>query len=474
MSETLDQKITSDDGTEAITWYSDWLKTDRGNPPAFLAERSTEDLGNAKVSKERYVSAEWHAREVDKLWCHVWQMACRENDIPDVGDQLEYTIADQSIIVVRVAPDEIRAFRNACMHRGTPLVAGCKSAKEMRCGFHGWTWNLDGSLKNIPSRWDFPEVTDAEYGLVRCQVATWFGFVFINMDLDAPPFEEHLGSEIPRQLAQLSKHKTWKAVHVGKVINCNWKTGMEAFLEVYHLPVIHPETLFVSGDENSQYDFYGPHARMIFPMGTPSPSLGPDVDPQAVLDEMLGDGEGAFGAGMAQALGRKYEVPQVDEGAGLVDARYKLVDSLREMYEARTGLDLTDISDAEAVDGIQYFVFPNFQPWGGYLYPAVYRWRPNGNDHESCIFEVMLLAIMPDDTPLPRDVPMTMVPGDVRFRDAEGIAGAYGYLLDEDADNLALQQKALHTKKPEYLTFANAQERNIRNFHRHLDSYLES
>jgi nitrite reductase/ring-hydroxylating ferredoxin subunit len=372
---------------------------------------------------------------------------------------------------VRAAPDEIKAFYNFCRHRNTPLVAGCKHGKEIKCPFHGWSWTLDGKLKDIPCRWDFPELKDEENGLVEVKVGTFNGFVFINMDPDAAPLEDYIPEELRKQLLTWPQKRRWKAVHVAHRVPCNWKLGMEAFLEVYHVPIIHPETVWYNGDYNTQYDFYGPHARMAFPLSAPSPSMRGTVEPQQCVDEIL-TGDTSFGGGLAEAMGSEYAVPQMEPGETLTDVRHKMADMLKKVYSMRTGKDMSGISDVEALDGIQYTIFPNLQPWGGYFYPAVYRWRPNGTDPESMIYEVMVLVDVPEDQPLPKDVEPTYTELGSQLTDAPGTKGAYGYLLDEDFDQLRRIQKNLHSDQVDHNIYANYQERNIVNFHNHLDAML--
>lgn len=90
------------------------------------------------------------------MWKRVWQMACREEDIPEVGDTLVYEICDISLLVVRTSESEIKTYYNACLHRGRQLREFDGNAQELRCPFHGFCWNLDGSLKQVPCEWDFP------------------------------------------------------------------------------------------------------------------------------------------------------------------------------------------------------------------------------------------------------------------------------------------------------------------------------
>ena len=107
---------------------------------------------------------------------------------------------------------------------------------ELRCAFHGWTWELDGEIKRLPcSDWDFKHVDKPRFALPEAKVATWGGFVFINMDPDCGPLEEQPRSG-PRPLQARGLRVTLKSAHVAQVVSCNWKVALEAFMEAYHLP----------------------------------------------------------------------------------------------------------------------------------------------------------------------------------------------------------------------------------------------
>jgi phenylpropionate dioxygenase-like ring-hydroxylating dioxygenase large terminal subunit len=97
------------------------------------------------VPRDQYTSQAFHALEVEKVWKKSWQMACREEEIPEVGDHQIYEVASLSILVVRAAEDEIRAFHNVCLHRSRKIKQHAGRSEMLRCPFHGWTWNLDGS-----------------------------------------------------------------------------------------------------------------------------------------------------------------------------------------------------------------------------------------------------------------------------------------------------------------------------------------
>src|SRR5579862_875123 len=171
MKEALQhQRDRSGPNPSSMPTVESYLKQDRGSVPLSLLQRDVRDYGTGLVDKECFISPEYHRREVEHLWSRVWQLACLEQDIPEVGDYLEYIIADQSILVVREAATRVKAYFNACRHRGSRLKVGCGNSSEIRCGFHAWAWNLDGSLKDIPCRWDFPTITDEDYRLPECKV----------------------------------------------------------------------------------------------------------------------------------------------------------------------------------------------------------------------------------------------------------------------------------------------------------------
>jgi nitrite reductase/ring-hydroxylating ferredoxin subunit len=116
--------------------------------PATLREESAPNLGTARIPPERYTSHAYHRQEVEKLWKRTWQVVCREEEIPGVGDHFVYEVAGLSFLVARVAPDEFKAFWNVCLHRGRRLVdeSGC-AARGFRCGYHAWARDLNGNLR---------------------------------------------------------------------------------------------------------------------------------------------------------------------------------------------------------------------------------------------------------------------------------------------------------------------------------------
>src|SRR5262245_25685051 len=146
-----------------------------------------------RIPAQRYFDEEFFNLERERLWPHVWQMACRLEQISEVGDWIEYQNLGKSVIVVRTE-DGVKAFHNACRHRGVPIAGGkgnghgnCKSSGFV-CPFHGWRFNMDGENTFVYGKQLFSErqLDPDDINLIPCRVETWGGCAFINFDDDAP------------------------------------------------------------------------------------------------------------------------------------------------------------------------------------------------------------------------------------------------------------------------------------------------
>jgi phenylpropionate dioxygenase-like ring-hydroxylating dioxygenase large terminal subunit len=427
-------------------------------PKVMLSESPTADESDADLSIERYFSREWHQREVENIWRKCWQLACRVEEIPNVGDHVVYDIVHDSLVVMRTGPDEIRAFVNSCLHRGTMLRTEGGCVKRLRCPFHGWTWKLDGTLLRIPQQWDLPHVDPAAMSLPEARVGMWGGYVFVNLDLDCEPLTSYL-ENLPEHFASFDLENRYKAAHVAKVMPCNWKLALEAFIEAYHVPIAHPQVLGYYGDSNTQYDVWPGvrHvSRMISVQGVPSPSRK-NIPPERTIEEMRRDVP-FFGG----------EPIEVGEGE---TARAKLAERAREKISRSTQLDMSELSDTESLDLIEYLLFPNMVPWGGQALPITYRFRPNGDDPESSIMEIMFLFSKSPDGSHPPPAKMTMLRADQKWADAPEL-GSAAMVADQDTDNLMRIQRGLRASRKPGVTLARYQESRIRHFHATLDAYM--
>ena len=435
--------------------YQRLLDTDSRAVPGILRRENVLELPPSEIAVERYTSREFFDREVERLWKRVWQMACREEDIPNVGDNIVYEIAGMSFFVVRTAPDRFKAFFNACLHRGRLLrECGSTRATEFRCPFHGFAWNIDGTLKQIPCQWDFPHIKPSEWSLPEAGVGTWGGFVFINPDADAVPFEEFLGPELSEQFRRWPLERRYKQAHVAKILRCNWKVAQEAFMEAFHVVATHPQLLAGIGDANSQYDAWGNFSRAITANGTPSPHLSWKPSEQEMFDAMTD---------------RRLDEPPMVEVGGQLTARIASAAGAREMLRPALGAAVEELSDAEMVDSFYYTVFPNFHPWGAYN-RIVYRFRPNGTQVDESIMECMYLAPYPPGEKPPAAQIHRLGPDDDWTEAPE--LGFLARVFNQDTFNLPKIQLGLRTMKKKTVTLANYQETKLRHFHHLLDQWL--
>jgi hypothetical protein len=152
-------------------------------------------------------------------------------------------------------------------------------------------------------------------------------------------------------------------------------------------------------------------------------------------------------------------------------ARPSVAQWMRDNRRTTTGVDFSDSCDAEMLDVIQYYIFPNTMPWAGDAFPLMYRIRPHGNDPEQALFEIILLVHLPEGAPLPPDTRMRMVAEDEHFVDCAELGGGGG-IYDQDMEGLRRVQQGLHADGLDHLTLAGHQEQTIRGFLEDVDTYV--
>ncbi|WP_420435912.1 aromatic ring-hydroxylating oxygenase subunit alpha [Candidatus Poriferisodalis sp.] len=434
--------------------YQSILLADATPPPAPLLEEAYSWEDTDQVDIDRYVSREFHQLEAQRLWPSTWQMACRLEHIPEVGDYIVYEICNISLVVVRTETDQVRAFHNSCLHRGTTLVEGDGNAAFFKCPFHGFAWNLDGSFRGMPASWDFPHVDGPDFCLPEAAVALWGGFVMVNPDGTAEPFERY-AAPLTEHFEPYRLDDRYVAHHAVQVVEANWKATQEAFLEGYHVATTHPQAKRISNDFACAYDVFGPNLSRI-------------VQAQAVpANDLVGQiGQ----AEIARSMQRLLPAQDRQEVPDDVDARSWLAERFRESLGRRWRHDLAGASEAAMLDSIQYFVFPNFCPWAGYQLPIAYRFRPWDDDPNLSLMEMMLLHPMPDDGEWESAAPHWL---DVResWAHAPGFE-SLGAVIDQDIANLHRVQRGMRAAQHRYHTFSDYQEIRIRHFHRRLDDVI--
>ncbi len=430
----------------------DVLESDQGQTPETLKAQSYSYMGNEDLPFDRYTSQEMYDLEVERLWTRTWQWACREEHIPDPGDYYVYDIAHYSVIVVRGNDRQVRAFVNSCPHRGMQFVDSYEQGKckqFLRCPFHGMSWNLDGGLREIPCRWDFPHVKDDEFTLdgVACDI--WGGFVFINLDENAQPLDDYMGV-LPEHFAGTPLEDRYVALHTQKVLHGNWKMVMEGFLEAFHVLATHPNRLQLSSWANTQYDLFGPHVSRFHQPLTSGNAVHPrPLNEREVYAELGHDPD---------------ELPEGET------ARNAHAAKLRESLSKELDVDLSDVPNAILLDSIEYHLFPNACFFPGINIPLIYRFRPLGVD--KTLHDIMMLKPVPRSG-RPAPVEAASLDLETSYTTVEGFE-YLGLVLDQDSDNFKRQWAGMRTSRKKGQTLANYQEVRIRHFHETLNSYLEA
>jgi choline monooxygenase len=155
------------------------------------------------------------------------------------GDFFTTELQGEPLLLVRGAQGELRGFYNVCRHRAGPPAEGCGSRKLFRCGYHGWTYALDGSLISAPEVEGVQEFHPEQFALTPVHAEEWFNLVFVNLDPHAEPLLKSLG-ELPAQAERFEFTKMKLFERRTYDMKCNWKTYVDNYLEGYHLPSVHP------------------------------------------------------------------------------------------------------------------------------------------------------------------------------------------------------------------------------------------
>ena len=366
------------DCRKGYTLYPDAKPGDAGARAPYI------DHGAGLIRPERYYAKEEAELEWDRMWTKVWCWVGVAQDLKNVGDYFRAEVGRESFIVVRSAPDKIQAFYNVCPHRGNWLVyddyGHIDRDKAFYCNFHGWRFNIDGSLREIKDQELFRRETIADVNdlkEVRCEV--WNSLVFINMDPRAKSLEEFL-DVVPQHLSYAHFDRMRVYSELQGTVEANWKIGLEAFIEFYHSDDTHPQVLPLSGTLKTQYDLYANGiSRMIIPQGRNGDrAKNPDEVPEGLKGFVA-----FFGGNPA-------------DYANLKGSEYQraYADALRKWAKKNGHDDLFDkMTDGQLTDDWNYHIFPtitlNVFSWG----VLIQSWAPHASDPEKHVYRAMTLHL---------------------------------------------------------------------------------
>jgi carnitine monooxygenase subunit len=443
-----------------------WLIDPKAGEGNLEAKQPFIDNGLDVYDPARYYSAEFMQREWTNMWTRCWLIAGVETDIPEPGDYSVFRLLGESIVIVRQHDGSVKAFYNVCPHRGNQIVLNDRgSVKQFTCTFHSWQYGLDGKCTRITDEETVnPNLLSQRPRLGDILCTTYAGLVFINLDEKAAPLSEQMG--LPKGYLEAYELDKMHCVrHVVSEWAANWKTGIDAFYETYHLHAVHPETQDVMDDMGVQVDLYpNGYSRMIVPIGvktqrqTDQDSMNPSLEYMMAEASMLPD-----------------EYPQ-----NARQVRRSIQQAKRRRSE-KYDLGYERFTDAQLTDSWATGLFPNVQiglhPEGAFLM----RFMPHPTEPERFFYDTMtLIRPIPDPnytTPGWMGLPEgTDTSGETR-PDTEyvpvGQPPHLGQVLDQDSDLLPVVQRGLRSAGFKGAIWGE-QEQRLRHFHKELERYLNN
>ena len=214
--------------------------------------------------------------EKAKIFRRTWQLVgtldhpCGEvngvkRTIADPESFFTADVAGEPVVVTRDKQGTLRAFSNVCRHRAGPIASGSGCKNVLRCGYHGWTYTLDGRLIGTPDVEGVEFFDRSTMGMVPLRLETWEQFIFVNFDMDAQQLSVFLG-DIPEQARGFQFAGLQLVERRDYVLNCNWKVYVDNYLEGYHIPIAHPGLMREIDYSQYRTDTFRYHSQQFAPI----------------------------------------------------------------------------------------------------------------------------------------------------------------------------------------------------------------
>ena len=188
-----------------------------------------------------YTDRELFERERRAVLRRSWHYGAHTGQLATTGDQALCEVGGVPIVLVMGRGGEIRGFVNICRHRAHPVVHEPSNRQTLQCLYHGWTYDLEGCLNRAPRAETELDFDKTQFGLTPVQTATWGPMVWVNLDLEAPPFHEWI-TGLPKRVEEhgLDINDTVFGFERAWQIEANWKVFLDNAIECYHCPTCHP------------------------------------------------------------------------------------------------------------------------------------------------------------------------------------------------------------------------------------------
>ena len=189
-----------------------------------------------------YTSQEFMEQEIGGVFAKDWYCVGRADALKEPGDYVTAELARQPVVVLRDRDGTLKALSNVCLHRMSTMLEGRGNARAVTCPYHGWTYNLDGTLRGAPAMTLNEGFCKESYKLPAVRCEEWLGWVFITLNPDLPKVSEQL-HEVEAMVAGYDMTNYTETFYEEHEWDTNWKVLAENFMESYHLPVCHAGTI---------------------------------------------------------------------------------------------------------------------------------------------------------------------------------------------------------------------------------------
>jgi phenylpropionate dioxygenase-like ring-hydroxylating dioxygenase large terminal subunit len=435
--------------------------------PLTIDGRDPANLRGDPITGERYTSRDFMEREWEHLWTRIWHVAGRTAELEEPGDYVVHDFRHESVICIRQDDGSIRAFYNACGHRGMRLTDASSSTEAFHCPYHGWKWGKDGLLEHAQDAHDFPQGNPCgKLRLRELRCDTWGGFVWYTMDDDGPALLDYL-APIPELYKNYPMETAVRVFWMKINLNTNWKFATDNFSESYHTRTAHPQVPpWIDQDvDTARHEMYpNGHGRTVQPMrpslsdrlpdGVPHPFdyilRQWDIDPEAYPD---------------------YETKAMQGWLDLKAAKKRL-------WRERGYVHYEHMNDEEITDSPHTVIFPNvtisFLPDN----LIVFRTEPHPEDPGKCTFDLWCMAFPVEGQTEVESImagPQPLREAEMQVRDFDngrGVPEIEGQIVYQDMMLAEGMQRGMHSRgyRDAYLT---GQETRVRFFHEVLNDYLE-
>jgi len=435
--------------------------------PLTIDGRDPANLRGDPITGDRYTSRDFMEREWEHMWTRIWHVAGRTAELEEPGDYVVHDFRHESVICIRQDDGSIRAFYNACGHRGMRLTDASSSTEAFHCPYHGWKWGKDGLLEHAQDAHDFPQGNPCgklRLRELRCDI--WGGFVWHTMDDEAPALLDYL-APIPELYKNYPMETAVRVFWMKINLNTNWKFATDNFSESYHTRTAHPQVPpWIDQDvDTARHEMYpNGHGRTVQPMrpslsdrlpeGVPHPFdyilRQWDIDPDAYPD---------------------YETKAMQGWLDLKAAKKRL-------WRERGYVHYEHMNDEEITDSPHTVIFPNvtisFLPDN----LIFFRTEPHPEDPGKCTFDLWCMAFPVEGQTEVESImagPQLLREAEMQVRDFDngrGVPEIEGQIVYQDMMLAEGMQRGMHSRgyRDAYLT---GQETRVRFFHEVINDYLE-